>query len=99
MRFSLRIAQSTQPGEGHTKFSMERQKFGSRSHFFGKTLPKGISSQNALLNYFSLVHPILTCNTLMDSAQLAETRGVIKIFANPILGEQSGNFQKSSSLN
>jgi hypothetical protein len=35
----------------------------------------------------------------MNSAQLAETRGIIKIFANPFLGEQSGNFQKSFPLN
>jgi hypothetical protein len=35
----------------------------------------------------------------MDSAQLAETRGIIKLFANPILWEQKGNFQKSSPLN
>jgi hypothetical protein len=35
----------------------------------------------------------------MDLAQLAKTRGFIKIFPNPFSGEQSGNFQKSSPLN
>jgi hypothetical protein len=35
----------------------------------------------------------------MDSAQLVEIRGIIKIFADPFLGEQSGNFQKSFPLN
>jgi hypothetical protein len=41
MRFSLKLAQSTQPGERHTKFSTEQQKFGSRGHFLGKNAPKG----------------------------------------------------------
>jgi hypothetical protein len=99
MRFSLKLAQSTQPGETHPKFSTERQTFGSRGHFLGKTPPEGISSQNTLLNNFSPVQPILTCKTPVESAQLAETRGVIKIIANPLLGEQSGNFQKSCPLN
>jgi hypothetical protein len=65
----------------------------------GKAPQKGISSQNTLLNNFSSVQPILTCNTPMDSAQIAKTRGIIKTFANPFLEEQSGNFQKSSPLN
>jgi hypothetical protein len=67
--------------------------------FWGKTPPKGISSQNTLFNNFSAVQPIFTCITPMDSAQLAETRGVIKIFANPFLGQQSGNLKKSARLN
>jgi hypothetical protein len=41
MRFSLKLAQSTQPGERHPKFSTERQKFGSRGHFLGENAPIG----------------------------------------------------------
>jgi hypothetical protein len=52
-----------------------------------------------LLNNFSSVQPILTGSTPMDSAQLAKTLGLIKIFANPVIREQSGNFRKSSPLN
>jgi hypothetical protein len=95
MRFSLKLAQSAQPGKTNSKFSTERPKFLSRGHFLGKNAPKGISSQNTLLNNFSAVQPILTCNTPMDSAQLTETRGVIEKFLNPFLGEQSVKFQKT----
>jgi hypothetical protein len=66
--------------------------------FGGKTPPKGISSQSTLLNNFSPDQPILTCNTPIDSAQQAKARGVVKIFANPFLREQSGKFKKSSPL-
>jgi hypothetical protein len=41
MRFSLKLAQSAQPGKIHSKFSTERQKFWSRGHFLGKNAPKG----------------------------------------------------------
>jgi hypothetical protein len=41
-----------------------------------------------MLNNFSPVQPIFTCNTPMDSAQLAEFQGIIKIIADPFLGEQ-----------
>jgi hypothetical protein len=34
------IAQSTQPGQTHPKFSKERQKFGSKDHFFGENDPQ-----------------------------------------------------------
>jgi hypothetical protein len=46
------------------------------------------------LNNFSPVQPILTCNKPMDSAQLAETRMVIKTFANPFLEGVIGEFPK-----
>jgi hypothetical protein len=72
--------------------------FGLEVTFWGKR-PKGDFKPNTLLNNFSSVQPILTCNAPMNSAQLAETQEVIKIFANPLLGEQSGNFQKSSPYN
>jgi hypothetical protein len=75
MRFSLKLAQSAQPGERNSKISTKSPKFRSRGHFFlEKTPPMGISSQNTLLNNFSPVQPILTCNTPIDSAQLAETQ-------------------------
>jgi hypothetical protein len=77
-------------------FQRNDQNLGLVVTFWGKRPPKGISSQNTLLNNFSPVQPIFTWDTPMDSAQLAETRGFINIFSNPILGEQSGNFQKSS---
>jgi hypothetical protein len=38
---------------------------------FLKTPPMGISSQNTLLNNFSLVQLILACNIPIDSAQQA----------------------------
>jgi hypothetical protein len=53
---------------------------------------KGISSQSTLLNNFSPVEPISTCNTPIDSAQQEETRGIVKTFANPILVEHYGKF-------
>jgi hypothetical protein len=99
MRFSLDVAQSTQPGERHPNCQRNDKNLGLGVTFSGKTPPMGISRQNTLLNNFSPVHPIFTCNTPMDSAQLAEFRGISKIFANPLLGEQWGNFQKSSPLN
>jgi hypothetical protein len=68
MRFSLKLAQSAQPGERHPKFSTDRQKFWPRGHFFGQIAPKQISSQNTLLNIFSPVQLILTYNTPMDLA-------------------------------
>jgi hypothetical protein len=40
MRFTLKLAQSTQPGEIHPKFSTERQQFGSRGHFLEKKRPQ-----------------------------------------------------------
>jgi hypothetical protein len=98
MRFSIKLALSAQPGERYYKFSPERQKFWSRGHLLRKTPPKGISSQNTLLNNLSPVQPILTCNTPINSARHAETREIIKKFSNPFLGEQSGNFEKSSLL-
>jgi hypothetical protein len=47
---------------------------------------------NQNVNNFS---PILICNTLIESAQLAETRGNIKNFPTFISGEQPGNFHKT----
>jgi hypothetical protein len=35
------LAQSTQPGERHSKFSTQRRNFLSRGHFLGKNAPKG----------------------------------------------------------
>jgi hypothetical protein len=57
----------------------------------------GISSQNTLLNNFSPVQPILTSNTPMDSARLADrnTSGKIKYVPHFILGEQPENFNKN----
>jgi hypothetical protein len=54
----------------------------------------GISSQNTLLNNFPPVQPILTCIAPIDSAQVAETHGNIKIFPNFILGEQLEIYEK-----
>jgi hypothetical protein len=46
----------------HPKSSTAPQNFGLGSLFGEKRPPKGISSQNTLLNNFSSVQPILTCN-------------------------------------
>jgi hypothetical protein len=99
MRFSLKLAQSAQPGERQSKFSTERQKFWSSGHFWVKKPPKGISNQNTLLNNFSHVQPILTRNTPTYSAQLAEARGSLQNFCKPLLKGAIGEFQKSSPLN
>jgi hypothetical protein len=61
---------------------------------FREHAPMGISRQNTLLNNFSPVQPSLSCNTPIDSVQLAKTRGIIKHFSNFILGELPGKFQK-----
>jgi hypothetical protein len=59
----------------------------------------GISSQNTLRNNFSPAQPILTCNTPIDSAQVAKSQENIKNFPNFILGEQPRNFQEEYPLN
>jgi hypothetical protein len=76
------------------KFQRKDQNFVLGVTFWGKTPSMGISSQNSLLNNFSPVQRIPTRNKPMDSAQLAETQGIIKNFPYSILGEQSGNFKK-----
>jgi hypothetical protein len=48
MRFSLKLAQSTQPGERHHKFSTDRQKFGSRGPFLGKNAHPFLGEQSGI---------------------------------------------------
>jgi hypothetical protein len=73
MRFSLKLAQSAQPGEKHSKFSTENKNLGLGVTFWGKTPPKGISNQNTLLNNFSSVQPRPTYILLMQLSTLHYT--------------------------
>jgi hypothetical protein len=56
--------------------------------------PVGIPNQNVLVKNFAPVQPILTGNTLIDSAQLAETHGYIKSFPTFISEDQPAIFHK-----
>jgi hypothetical protein len=65
---------------------------------FEKTLPRGISSQNTLLNNVSPVQPILVCSIPIDSARQAKTHRNIKHFPDFILKEQPGNIRENYPL-
>jgi hypothetical protein len=99
MRFSLKLAQSTQPGERHSKFSTERQKFWSRVTFWGKTPPKGISRQNTLLNNFLPVQPILTCKYTNGFSSTSGNPGIHPKFLEPLFRVTIREFPKKFPLN
>jgi hypothetical protein len=82
MRLPLKLAQLAQPVERISNIPTKSPKFRSRSHFLKKTPPMGISSQNNVLNDFSSDQSILTCNTPIDSAQLAESQVNIQHFVS-----------------
>ena len=95
MRFLLILAQSTQFGERNSKLSTKLHKIHFSGHFFLKTPPMGISSQNTLLNNSPPVQPILTSDIPIDSDRFlfyGSNRGTSKQYPLAKLFNRSTDF-------
>jgi hypothetical protein len=98
MRFSLKLAQSAQSGKRQSKFSTERQQFWCRSHL-GKNAPNRDFKPKNAVEYLFTRSTDSHLQYTNGFSSTSGTRGIIRIFLNPFLGEQSGNFQESSLMN
>jgi hypothetical protein len=95
MQFSLKIAQSAKQTQ---KFQLNYQKFRSGVTLLGKTPPMEISSQKTLLNNFSPVQRILTCNTPIDSARQVKTHRKFICFSKFYFRGATGEFLSKNTL-